>query len=118
MDRPRVLTAANSSLRVILNRRGTRIVTGIVPLKDEREPAALLPVLDGMPFVLNLGALRQKTLPALLTTALENSTPGLCGHPGTKTVLTLSDAFGRLICALAHGFGAFLGQLTLTGRGD
>ena len=75
-------------------------------------------MLNGVPLVLNLGPLREKALSPLLAATLENPTPSFRGHPGTETVLTLSDAFGRLICALAHGFGAFLGQLTMAGRGD
>ena len=71
-----------------------------------------------MPLVRDLGALGEETLPAFLTATLENATTCLGRHPSPKTVLTLPDTFGGLVCALAHDFKGFLGQLTLVGRRD
>ncbi len=72
-------------------------------------------MLHGVPLVGNLGALGEETLPAFLTATLENTATRLGRHPRPKTVLTLPDTFGGLVCALAHGFKAFSGAANAGG---
>ena len=90
----------------------------MAPLRTLCPDGPLFTVLDGVTLVGQLGPLGQKTLPALLPTTLENTPSRLGRHPGPETVLTLPDAFGGLVCALAHGFRAILGLRTPTGGGD
>ena len=74
-------------------------------------------MLYGVTLVGQLCALGQQTLTALLAATLENTPPSLGGHASPKAVLALADAFGRLICALAHDFRVVLGSEYLPGGG-
>jgi len=115
IERPCFLTAENSSLRVMLSRRGTRIIQGIFPPRKAQTSPALLTVLHSMPLVGDLCPLGKETLSPFLPATLENTTTCFGRHPSPKTVLTLPDAFGGLVCALAHGFKAFSGTANAGG---
>ena len=84
----------------------------MAPLRTLCPDGPLFTVLDGVTLVGQLGPLGQKTLATLLPATLENTPPRLGRHPGPETVLTLPNAFGGLIGALAHGFRAILGLRT------
>ncbi len=94
--------------------RNTHNPRDFPPRKALATPA-LLTVLHGMPLVGDLCPLGKETLPPFLPATLENTTTCFGGHPSPKTVLTLPDAFGGLVCALAHGFKAFSGTANAGG---
>ena len=94
--------------------RNTHNPRDFPPRKALATPA-LLTVLHGMPLVGDLCPLGKETLPPFLPATLEDTTTCFGGHPSPKTVLTLPDTFGGLVCALAHGFKAFSGAANAGG---
>lgn len=89
----------------------------MAPLRALGPDGPLLPVLNGVPLVRQFRPLGQQALTTPLAAMLENAPPCLGGHAGPEAVLALADAFGGLICALAHGFQAVLGLRPLPGGG-
>ena len=87
----------------------------MAPVRAPGPDGPLLPVLNGVTLVRQFRPLGQQALTAPLAATLENAPSCLGGHAGPEAVLALTDAFGGLICALAHGFQAVLGLRTLPG---
>lgn len=60
-------------------------------------------VLRGVTLEVDFSTFRNETLAAFLTTAFDEVTSCFRGHAGTEAVLLFTRAFGRLVCAEAHG---------------
>ena len=58
-----------------------------------------MPLLLGMPRVIDLGALRQEALTTALTPAGETGAPRFGTHARAETVLTFAGALGWLVSA-------------------
>jgi len=90
---PSFLTRANSAVRVNREALGN--------LKRSRLPGGIELSLS-MSGVMIFRSDWQQPLPTALTTSSESGPPAFGFHPGTKAVLTLSRALGRLIGSF-HG---------------